>query len=128
MLWLTPIYKSPLQDQGYDISDHKSINPIFGTMKDWENLCEEIHKRGIKLMMDMVLDHTSAQVWNSSFCLELILFLIVVKHEWSLKSKRSRDSPKRDWYFWRKGQIGQHGESLPPNNWMSLFGNMLCCI
>lgn len=62
MLWLTPIYKSPLEDQGYDISDFKSINPMFGTMKDWEDLCAEIHKRGMKLMMDMVFNHTSSQV------------------------------------------------------------------
>lgn len=62
MLWLSPIYKSPLEDQGYDIADFKAINPMFGTMKDWEDLCSEIHNRGMKLMMDMVFNHTSSQV------------------------------------------------------------------
>jgi oligo-1,6-glucosidase/alpha-glucosidase len=62
MLWLTPIYESPLEDQGYDISNYKAINPLFGTMKDWEHLAQEVHKRGMKLMMDMVFNHTSSQV------------------------------------------------------------------
>lgn len=62
MVWLTPIFESPLEDQGYDISNYKGINPMFGTMKDWEQLCHEIHKRGMKLMMDMVFNHTSSMV------------------------------------------------------------------
>lgn len=65
MIWLTPIYASPLEDQGYDIADFKAINPMFGTMKDWEDLCSEIHKRGMKLMMDMVFNHTSSQVLDN---------------------------------------------------------------
>lgn len=62
MLWLTPIYESPLEDQGYDISDYKRINPLFGDMQAWEELCDAIHKKGMKLMMDMVFNHTSSQV------------------------------------------------------------------
>lgn len=62
MLWLTPIYESPLEDQGYDIADYKAINPMFGTVEDWEKLCAEVHKRGMKMMMDMVFNHTSSQV------------------------------------------------------------------
>lgn len=66
MLWLTPIYESPLEDQGYDISNYKKINPLFGDMKTWEKLCEAIHAKGMKMMMDMVFNHTSSKV-NSSF-------------------------------------------------------------
>lgn len=62
MLWLTPIYESPLEDQGYDIANYTAINPMYGTMKDWEDLIAETHKRGLKLMMDMVFNHTSSQV------------------------------------------------------------------
>ncbi|OJJ42749.1 hypothetical protein ASPZODRAFT_155202 [Penicilliopsis zonata CBS 506.65] len=104
MLWLTPIYESPLEDQGYDIANYKAINPLYGTIKDWEDLAAETHKRGMKIMMDMVFNHTSSQ------------------HAWFLDSKSSRDSSKRDWYFWRKGKTGKNGERLPPNNWASLFG------
>lgn len=64
MLWLSPIYQSPLEDQGYDISDFKAINPMFGSFKDWEDLRDAIHKKGMKLMMDMVFNHTSSQVRN----------------------------------------------------------------
>lgn len=70
MLWLTPIYESPLEDQGYDISDFKAINPMYGTMKDWEYLIAEVHRRGMKLMMDMVFNHTSSQVFNSAHALD----------------------------------------------------------
>ncbi|KAJ5666782.1 hypothetical protein N7462_011191 [Penicillium macrosclerotiorum] len=107
MLWLTPIYVSPLEDQGYDIADYKKLNPIYGTMRDWENLTAEIHKRGMKIMMDMVFNHTSSQ------------------HEWFLESKKSKDSPKRNWYFWRKGKTDVNGERQPPNNWESMFGGMI---
>lgn len=68
MLWLTPIYESPLEDQGYDISNYRAINPLFGTMETWEKMCHEIHKRGMKLMMDMVFNHTSSQVSDIGQC------------------------------------------------------------
>ncbi|KAL1985316.1 hypothetical protein VTN96DRAFT_7994 [Rasamsonia emersonii] len=68
MLWLTPIYESPLEDQGYDISNYRAINPLFGTMETWEKMCHEIHKRGMKLMMDMVFNHTSSQVSGICRC------------------------------------------------------------
>ncbi|CAL5869751.1 uncharacterized protein PFLUO_LOCUS3981 [Penicillium psychrofluorescens] len=104
MIWLTPIYVSPLEDQGYDIANYKELNPMYGTMKDWEDLCAEVHRRGMKMMMDMVFNHTSSQ------------------HEWFLESKKNKTNPKRDWYFWRKGRTGKNGERLPPNNWESMFG------
>lgn len=121
MVWLTPIYESPLEDQGYDIANYKGINPMYGTMKDWEDLAAEIHRRGMKIMMDMVFNHTSSQVSGSSAETSLLL-LIVGQHAWFLESKKNRDNPKRDWYFWRRGKIGKNGEHLPPNNWESLFG------
>lgn len=62
MLWLTPIYESPLDDQGYDIADYKKIHPQYGTMEDWEELCEKVHEKGMKMMMDMVFNHTSSEV------------------------------------------------------------------
>lgn len=74
MVWLTPIYESPLEDQGYDIANYKGINPMFGTMRDWEDLCDEIHKRGMKLMMDMVFNHTSSQVREPLWFLNKNLF------------------------------------------------------
>jgi glycosidase len=121
MLWLTPIYESPLEDQGYDIANYKGINPMYGTMKDWEDLAAEIHRRGMKIMMDMVFNHTSSQVSRPRAETPLLL-LMVGQHAWFLESKKSRDNPKRDWYFWRRGKTGKNGERLPPNNWESLFG------
>lgn len=78
MVWLTPIYESPLEDQGYDIANYKGINPMFGTMKDWEDLCDEVHKRGMKLMMDMVFNHTSSQVREPLWFLNKNLFGVAV--------------------------------------------------
>ncbi|KAJ9284320.1 CAZyme family GH13 [Paecilomyces variotii] len=104
MLWLTPIYESPLDDQGYDISNYKKIHPQYGTMEDWEELCEKVHEKGMKLMMDMVFNHSSSE------------------HEWFKESRKSKDNPKRNWYFWKKGKIGKNGEKMPPNNWGGLFG------
>lgn len=127
MLWLTPIYESPLEDQGYDISNYKAINPMYGTMTDWEDLIAEVHRRGMKLMMDMVFNHTSSQVRPQLkpivACIRTSsLELTMAQHAWFLESKKDKDNPKRDWYFWRPGRIGNNGERLPPNNWASLFG------
>ncbi|GIP40205.1 alpha-glucosidase [Paenibacillus sp. J31TS4] len=98
VLWLCPIYESPEADNGYDISDYYAINPAFGTMADFDELVEEAHKRGLKIMMDLVLNHTSDQ------------------HPWFKESRSSKDNPKRDYYYWRPGQNG-----LFPNNWESYF-------
>lgn len=100
VIWLSPIYPSPMADFGYDISDYKGIHPIFGTMDDFEVLIDEIHKRGMKLILDLVPNHSSDQ------------------HPWFLESRSSKDNPKRNWYIWKDAQ--QDGS--PPNNWLSVFG------
>lgn len=100
-LWLTPCYPSPQVDFGYDISDYTAIAPEYGTLADFDELVAEAKKRNIKIIMDMVLNHTSD------------------KHPWFLESSSSKDNPKRDWYIWRDGV----GDSTPPNNWTSIFGH-----
>ena len=104
-VWLSPIYKSPQVDMGYDISDYRAIHEPYGTIEDVETLIAELGKRGIKLLMDLVVNHTSNE------------------HPWFLESKSSTSSnnSKRDWYIWKKGKVGPDGERLPPNNWESLF-------
>lgn len=98
VVWICPIYQSPGHDNGYDISDYYKIDPAFGTMEDFDELLEGLHARGMKLMMDLVLNHTSDE------------------HPWFLESRKSKDNPKRDYYIWRKGKNGG-----PPNNWESYF-------
>ncbi|GLB36830.1 putative alpha-amylase domain containing protein [Lyophyllum shimeji] len=103
VLWLSPIYKSPLADMGYDISDYCDIDPRYGTLEDWDELCRGVHARGMKLMMDLVVNHTSDE------------------HEWFLASKSSKSNPKRDWYIWRPPKFDAAGQRQPPNNWRSVF-------
>ena len=98
VVWLCPVYKSPNDDNGYDISDYRDIMDEFGTLKDWEQLLEEMHKRGLKLIMDLVVNHSSDE------------------HKWFIESKKSKDNPYRDYYIWRDGKEGN-----PPNNWQSCF-------
>lgn len=98
-IWLSPINESPMYDFGYDISDYRAIDPIFGTMDDFDSLIDESHKRGIRIIMDLVANHTS------------------YKHPWFQESRMSRNSSKRDWYIWRDGKNGG-----TPNNWISVFG------
>jgi oligo-1,6-glucosidase len=99
VVWLSPVYKSPNDDNGYDISDYREIMDEFGTMEDWEEMLEEMHKRGIKLVMDLVVNHTSDE------------------HPWFIESRKSKDNPYRDYYIWRPGKNGKE-----PNNWESNFG------
>ncbi len=99
VIWMSPIYKSPNDDNGYDISDYKAIMDEFGTMEDFDELLEEAHKRGIKIVMDLVVNHTSDE------------------HKWFMESRRSKDNPYRDYYIWREGKDAQ----TPPNNWGSSF-------
>ncbi|MFJ5716852.1 alpha,alpha-phosphotrehalase [Neobacillus sp. NPDC093127] len=99
VLWLTPIYQSPGRDNGYDISDYYSIHEEYGTMEDFEKLLEEAHKRGLKIIMDIVINHTSTE------------------HEWFKQARSSRDNPYRDFYIWKDDLDGQ-----PPTNWESKFG------
>ena len=101
-VWLSPCYKSPNDDNGYDISDYRDIMDEFGTLEDWKEMIAGMHARGIKLIMDLVVNHTSDE------------------HYWFQESKKSKDNPYRDYYIWRKGK-GKNGKR-PPNNWTSRFG------
>ena len=98
-VWLSPIYASPMIDNGYDVSDYYAINPMFGTSEDFDALVAGLHERGIRLLMDLVVNHTSDQ------------------HSWFIESRSSRENPKRDWYLWHPGRDGNE-----PNNWASHFG------
>ncbi|SDC32794.1 alpha-glucosidase [Pelagirhabdus alkalitolerans] len=98
VIWMSPIYQSPNDDNGYDISDYKDIMPDFGTMEDFDRLLEETHNRGMKLIMDLVINHTSDE------------------HEWFIESRSSKDNPYRDYYIWHPGKDGKE-----PNNWESIF-------
>ena len=98
VIWVSPFYKSPNDDCGYDISDYKDIMDEFGTMEDFDRLLTEVHKRGMKLIADLVINHTSDE------------------HPWFIESRSSLDNPKRDWYIWRDGKNGEE-----PNNWESIF-------
>jgi len=100
-IWLAPCYPSPQVDFGYDVSDYETINPEYGTLADFDRLVAEAKKRGIRVIMDMVMNHTSD------------------KHAWFIESARSKSNPKRDWYIWRDGK----GPGRPPNNWLSDFGH-----
>jgi alpha-glucosidase len=98
VIWICPMYKSPNDDNGYDISDYQDIMDDFGTMADFDQLLEEVHNRGMKLIIDLVINHTSDE------------------HPWFIESRSSKDHPKRDWYIWRDGKEGKE-----PNNWESIF-------
>ncbi|WP_243291427.1 alpha-glucosidase [Bacillus sp. FJAT-47783] len=99
VIWICPIFQSPNDDNGYDIRDYKAILKDFGTMGDFDELLTEVHKRGMKLILDLVINHTSDE------------------HPWFIESRSSKDNPKRDWYIWRDGKEGKE-----PNNWESIFG------
>ena len=105
VVWLSPIYASPGDDNGYDISDYQSIDPAFGTLEDLDLLTEELHRRGIKLVMDLVVNHTSDE------------------HPWFVESASSVDDPKRDWYWWRPPRAGFEAGAVgaEPTNWESFF-------
>ncbi len=99
VIWLSPVYKSPNDDNGYDISDYYDIMDEFGTVQDWEELLEGLHNRDMKLMMDLVVNHSSDE------------------HAWFMESRSSKDNPYRDYYIWRPG----HEDGTAPNNWTSFF-------
>ena len=104
-VWLSPIYPSPQVDFGYDISDYENVDPQYGTLADFDKLVAEAKKRDIRIIMDMVMNHTSD------------------KHKWFVESETSKSNPKRDWYVWRDAKgVGANGKPLPPNNWISVFG------
>jgi oligo-1,6-glucosidase/alpha-glucosidase len=101
-LWISPFYSSPQADFGYDISDHFDVAPEYGCLADVTELIREVHAHGMKIVFDMVLNHTSDQ------------------HPWFVESRASRESPRRDWYLWRDGKAP--GKRSPPNNWRSMLG------
>ncbi|KAK6442955.1 hypothetical protein LTR95_000833 [Oleoguttula sp. CCFEE 5521] len=104
IVWLSPILKSPQADMGYDISDYKKIDPRYGTLEDVDELIAGLKKRGMKVLMDLVVNHTSDH------------------HAWFLESRSSKDNPKRDWYHWQPPKHTEDGKRIPPNNWASLLG------
>ncbi len=101
-IWISPIYPSPMADFGYDVSDYVGVHPLFGTLADFDELVSEAHRRGLKVILDFVPNHTSEE------------------HPWFVESRSSRDNPKRDWYVWRDAKA----DGSPPNNWVSHFGGI----
>src|SRR5262245_3540982 len=99
-IWLSPFFKSPMKDFGYDISDYRDVDPIFGTLQDFDRLVRHAHELGLKVMIDQVYSHTSDL------------------HPWFKESRSSRDNPKADWYVWADAKP----DGTPPNNWLSIFG------
>ena len=99
-IWISPFFKSPMKDYGYDVADYCAVDPLFGTLADFDALLAEAHRLGLKVMMDFVPSHTSDQ------------------HPWFQESRQSRDNPKADWYVWADARP----DGTPPNNWLSVFG------
>ncbi len=98
-IWISPMYKSPMVDYGYDVSDYRAIDPVFGTMNDFTELLGKAHELGIRIILDMILNHTSKE------------------HPWFVESSSSLYNPKRNWYIWKEGILGSQ-----PNNWKSAIG------
>jgi oligo-1,6-glucosidase len=105
-VWLSPVYRSPMEDMGYDVADYRAIDPTFGTEQDFDLLVDALHEHGIRLIMDVVFNHTSAE------------------HPWFVRSRSSRADAQRDWYVWRDARPGfEPGQpGAEPNNWESFFG------
>lgn len=99
-IWISPFFKSPMADFGYDVSDYCDVDPLFGTLADFDTLLAAAHDRGLKVLIDLVISHTSDQ------------------HSWFIESRRDRTNPKADWYVWADGKR----DGTPPNNWLSIFG------
>ena len=99
-IWLSPFFKSPMKDFGYDVSAYRQVDPIFGTLEDFDRLVAAAHERGLRIIIDQVLNHTSDQ------------------HAWFQQSRGSRDNAKADWYVWAEPKP----DGTPPNNWLSIFG------
>ena len=102
-IWLSPFYPSPMADFGYDVADYCDVDPVFGTMDDFEQLLKETHKRGMQLIIDFVPNHTSDE------------------HPWFQASVASREGKYADWYIWRDGKVDQNGKHVPPNNWLDVL-------
>jgi len=104
VIWLCPMYASPQADMGYDISDYNAVHPAYGTMEDMEELIAGLHNRGMRLLLDLVVNHTSDQ------------------HHWFKESKKGKDNKHSDWFIWKDPKIGKNGKKEPPNNWGAVFG------
>jgi oligo-1,6-glucosidase len=106
VLWLSPVYPSPQDDNGYDISDYSGIDPVFGTLEIFDELLQGVHARGMKLIMDLVVNHSSDE------------------HPWFVQSRSAKDDPKRDWYWWRPARAGMEpgAPGAEPTNWGAAFG------
>ncbi|ETS75864.1 hypothetical protein PFICI_12808 [Pestalotiopsis fici W106-1] len=102
-VWLSPVFDSPQADMGYDVRDYQAIYAPYGTAEDVDRLTEECHRRGMKLILDLVVNHTS------------------VEHAWFQESRSSKTSPKRDWYIWKPARYNSQGERIPPTNWRGYF-------
>lgn len=103
IVWVSPMFESPQVDMGYDISDYEAVYAPYGTVHDMEVLIEECHKRGMRLILDLVINHTSEE------------------HAWFKESRSSKDNPKRNWYIWKPAKFAADGTRMPPNNWRSHF-------
>jgi alpha-glucosidase len=99
-IWISPFFTSPMRDFGYDVSDYRDVDPLFGTLEDFDRLVDEAHGLGLRVMIDLVLSHSSDQ------------------HPWFQESRSSRDNPRADWYVWADAKA----DGTPPNNWLSIFG------
>ncbi|WPG98731.1 maltase [Acrodontium crateriforme] len=104
VIWVCPMYDSPQIDMGYDISNYEAVYPPYGTVQDMERLISEVHSRGMRIILDLVVNHTSDQ------------------HQWFKESRSSKDNSKRDWYIWKPAKYDADGNRTPPNNWRSNFG------
>ena len=103
LIWIGPFYKSPMDDNGYDVSDFYDVDPLFGSLEDAKELIKQAHKRGIHIILDLVLNHSSDE------------------HPWFIESRSSLDNPKRDYYIWKEGKHDSEGKLIPPTNWGSFF-------
>ena len=105
-IWISPFYPSPMKDFGYDVADYTGVDPLFGTMEDFDALLREAHARGLRVILDFVPNHSSDE------------------HPWFVESKTSATNAKRDWYLWRgpSDDYGKPARERLPNNWMSHFG------
>ncbi len=104
MIWICPFYKSPMDDNGYDISDYFDINPLYGQLDDFKELVKEAHERGIKIIADLVMNQTSDE------------------HAWFMEARKSKDNPYREFYIWQDGKKDKDGNEIAPTNWASFFG------
>jgi alpha-glucosidase len=101
-IWISPFFKSPMRDYGYDVEDYRAVDPLFGTLADFDELVQAAHRQGLRVLIDMVLSHTSD------------------RHEWFEESRRNRENARADWYVWSDAR----SDGMPPNNWLSMFGGV----